>query len=223
MQESLPEELLAVLTAATAADYVTVDAAGRPTVWPAAATYHAGEGCIDLGAEHGAGDAAADAHVAVLFADRGPLVLVQGTARPEAQRIRVRPERVLSWPGGDTEAEPALYDAHLEEVRSGHNEEPEIEHAPAEGGSDLWSVGLDALPAVATLAFVGPDGFPFAVPVTVRADPGAKVVRLGEEPVGAPIEAGMACLGARTIRVHGDLADEAGCWVLHPHRVSGPG
>src|SRR5687767_9962441 len=34
--------------------------------------------------------------------------------------IRVRPERVFSWPGGDPTGEPAVHDSHLEEVRSGH-------------------------------------------------------------------------------------------------------
>ena len=38
--------------------------------------------------------------------------------------IHVRPERVYVWPDGDLAAEPTLYDAHMEEVRSGHSEEP---------------------------------------------------------------------------------------------------
>ena len=47
--------------------------------------------------------------------------------------IHVRPERVYVWPRGDIAAEPALYDAHMEEVRSGHSEEPARSHA-APGG-----------------------------------------------------------------------------------------
>src|ERR687888_1450115 len=39
--------------------------------------------------------------------------------------LHVRPERVYVWPGGRLDDEPTLYDAHVEEVRSGHNEEPE--------------------------------------------------------------------------------------------------
>ena len=35
--------------------------------------------------------------------------------------IHVRPERVYVWPRGDLAAEPTLYDAHMEEVRSGHS------------------------------------------------------------------------------------------------------
>jgi hypothetical protein len=223
MRNSLPPELLTVLGSATVADYVTVGPAGRPTVWPARCSYDAGHGCIELGGQPGAAqEAAADPHVALLYAQAEPLVLVQGTARPEAERIRVLPERVLSFPT-DPEAEPALYDTHLEEVRSGHNEEPEIAHAPPEGGTDTWGAEMDALPSAATLGFVGPDGFPFAVRVTVRPDRAARVVRLGREPVGTPIEPGKACLGAAAIRIHGDLADEGGVWVLHPHQVTGSG
>ena len=43
--------------------------------------------------------------------------------------IHVRPERVYVWPRGDIAVEPTLYDAHMEEVRSGHSEEPDRFHA----------------------------------------------------------------------------------------------
>jgi hypothetical protein len=146
--------------------------------------------------------------------------------------LHVRPERVYVWPHGEVEAEPALYDAHVEEVRSGHNEEPEEGHAPPEGGMDVWDPRLDRLGTddpTAVLAFVGPDGFPFAVRVPVRADQAAHVVRIDADPLGAPIEPGPACLCAhahaedltwqRSYQVRGDLAEEDGQFVLHPHRV----
>ena len=38
--------------------------------------------------------------------------------------IKVRPERVFVWPEGDLAEAPIVHDAHLEEVRSGHVEEP---------------------------------------------------------------------------------------------------
>jgi hypothetical protein len=146
--------------------------------------------------------------------------------------LHVRPERVYVWPNGEIEAEPTLYDAHVEEVRSGHNEEPEEGHAPPEGGMDVWDPRLDRLGTddpTAVLAFVGPDGFPFAVRVPVRADEAAHVVRIEADPVGAPIEAGPACLCAhahaddftwqRSYQVRGDLVEESGRFVLHPHRV----
>jgi hypothetical protein len=146
--------------------------------------------------------------------------------------LHVRPERVYVWPRGDLDAEPSLYDAHVEEVRSGHNEEPEEGHAPPEGGMDVWDPRLDRLGTddpTAVLAFVGPDGFPFALRVPVRADEAAHVVRIDADPVGAPIEPGPACLCAhahaddltwqRSYQVRGDLAEEDGRFVLHPHRV----
>ena len=146
--------------------------------------------------------------------------------------LHVRPERVYVWPHGQLDAEPTLYDAHVEEVRSGHNEEPEEGHAPPEGGMDVWDPRLDRLGTddpTAVLAFVGPDGFPFAVRVPVRADEAAHVVRIEADPVGAPIEAGPACLCAhahaedltwqRSYQVRGDLAEEGARFVLHPHRV----
>ncbi len=82
--------------------------------------YRPGGPCIDV-----AGDppAVEDPHVALLFADDGPMVLVQGTAQVE-DVLHVRPERVYAWASDDPDAEPRLFDAHLEEVRSGPNEGP---------------------------------------------------------------------------------------------------
>ena len=37
--------------------------------------------------------------------------------------IHVRPERIYVWDDGDPAREPRLFDTHLEEVRSGHDEE----------------------------------------------------------------------------------------------------
>src|SRR5215211_7134347 len=49
--------------------------------------------------------------------------------------IKVRPERVFVWPDGDLSQQPAIHGAHLEEVRSGHTEEPPEEHGKPVGGS----------------------------------------------------------------------------------------
>ncbi|MGH2951023.1 MAG: pyridoxamine 5'-phosphate oxidase family protein, partial [Solirubrobacterales bacterium] len=38
--------------------------------------------------------------------------------------VKVRPERVLIWPRGDLADPPRIHDANLEEVRSGHSEQP---------------------------------------------------------------------------------------------------
>jgi hypothetical protein len=146
--------------------------------------------------------------------------------------ISVRPERVYVWPEGRLDEEPRLYDARVEEVRSAHNEEPEAGHAVPEGGLDVWDPRLDRLgrdDPTAVLAFAGPDGFPFAVRVPVRADRDTCTVRIDADPVGAPIEPGPACLCAhahaedltwqRSYQVRGDLLEEDGRFVLRPHRV----
>jgi hypothetical protein len=280
---SFPSELSEAATRFLTCEFVTIDSAGRPIVWPVTPYFHADEDCIDvstgLGYPKKADDAARNPRVALLFSDptgsglaNPPAVLVQGTATVDdrdldANRERferelaaklpalhaqaprdplrrlfswyytriymhVRPERVYVWPGGDLEAEPTLFDAHIEEVRSGHNEEPEEGHAPPEGGMDVWDPRLDRLgrdDLSGVVGFVGPDGFPFAVRVPVRADREAHVVRVDADPVGAPIEPGPACLCAhahapdfswqRSYQVRGDLAEENGRWVLHPHRV----
>ena len=148
--------------------------------------------------------------------------------------VYVRPERVYVWPHGDFGAEPQLLGTHMEEVRSGHSEEPEEGHDAPEGGAGAWDQRIEELGerhATAVLAFVAPDGFPFAARVPIRVDRGGRRVRIGAEPVGAPLEPGLACLTAhahhpefrwqRNFQVRGDLVREAGGWALVPHKVIG--
>ena len=59
--------------------------------------------------------------------------------------VSVRPERVYIWPDGDPGREPQLLDAHMEEVRSGHDEEPAVDHAGAAGGEPVWDDRMDEL------------------------------------------------------------------------------
>jgi hypothetical protein len=221
MLGSLPAELLTVIERSAIAEFVAVDASGQPIAWPVRPGVRSAEGCIDVHPEGGIVEARHDAHVALLFSEHAQtaMVLIQGTARVGDDGVRVRPERLLAWPGGDLEAEPELYDSHLEEVRSAHNEEPETGHAPPEGGPEDWDDRLDALASCA-LAFVGPDGFPFAVHVPVRANRDAALLHIDADPVGAPIEPGPACLCSAGIQVRGDLDEVAGRWVLHPHRTA---
>ena len=78
---------------------------------------------------------------------------------------------------------------------------------------------------------MGPEGFPFAVRVPVRADRAAGVVRIEADPEGAPIEPGLACLCAhdhapdfswrRNFQVGGDLEEDHGGWLLRPHKLVG--
>lgn len=280
---TLPTELQQAAARYLTSEFVTIDAAGRPIVWPVTPYFRADEGCIDVttgvGYPKKADDAARNPHVALLFSDPtgsglpdAPVVLVQGTARVDdadldANRERyereladklpalhalapsgalrrffswyydriylhVRPERVYVWHDGAPDTEPTLYDAHVEEVRSGHNEEPENAHIEPEGGMDVWDPRLDRLGGedpTAVLAIVGPDGFPFAVRVPVRADAAGHVVHIDADPLAAPIEPGPACLCAhahaedltwqRSYQVRGDLTEQNGRLVLHPHRV----
>jgi hypothetical protein len=148
--------------------------------------------------------------------------------------VHVRPERVFVWRGGHPDAEPELLDSHIEEVRSGHIEEPEEPHALPEGGGPTWSERLGQLGTrypTGVLAVVGPDGFPFAARVPVRPEPAARLIHIEADPVAAPLEPGLACLVAhehapdfswqRNFQVRGDLVETDEGWALAPHRVVG--
>lgn len=148
--------------------------------------------------------------------------------------VHVRPERVYVWAGGDATTEPQLFDAHMEEVRSGHDEEPDAAHAPAEGGAMVWDERMDELGSryrQAVLSLVAPDGFPFSVRLPISVDRGARRIRVGAGVVGLPVQPGLACVTAhdhhpeflwqRNFQVRGDLVEEDGGWVLIPHRVIG--
>jgi hypothetical protein len=147
--------------------------------------------------------------------------------------VRVRPERVYVWPEGDCSSEPELYDAHMEEVRSGHDEEPPADHADPGGGEPAWDVRMDELGSrysSAVLSIVSPDGFPFSVRVPVSVDRDARRVRIGEA-LGVPVQPGLACLAAhdhdekftyqRNFQVRGDLVQEDGGWAFVPHKLIG--
>ena len=148
--------------------------------------------------------------------------------------IRVRPERVYVWPGSDVAAEPQLFDAHLEEVRSGHDEEPAAAHAGTEGGGVSWDERLNELGARytdAVVSLVAPDGFPFSVRLPISVDREAHRIRLGGAPLGVPWQPGLACVTAhdhcpdftwqRNFQVRGDLVEEDGAWAVVPHKLVG--
>jgi hypothetical protein len=148
--------------------------------------------------------------------------------------IHVRPERVFVWPRGDTAAEPQLYGAHMEEVRSGHSEEPDRFHADPRGGASSWHPRIRELGTKypeAVLSIVSPDGFPFAIRVPVHVDEAARWITIGGELTGMPLQPGLACLTAhghaerfswqQNFQVRGDLAFMEGRWVLIPRRLVG--
>jgi hypothetical protein len=148
--------------------------------------------------------------------------------------VHVRPERVYVWSDGDAAREPQLFDAHMEEVRSGHDEEPAGAHAGTEGGAVGWDERMDELGARypdAVVSLVAPDGFPFSVRLPIELDREARRIRLGGAPVGVPWQPGLACLTAhdhppdfrwqRNFQVRGDLVEEDGAWAIVPHKLVG--
>jgi Pyridoxamine 5'-phosphate oxidase len=148
--------------------------------------------------------------------------------------VHVRPERVYVWPHADAAAEPQLYDAHMEEVRSGHSEEQERFHADPAGGASAWDARIGELGAryrTAVLSIVCPDGFPFSIRVPVRVDEAARWIRIDGEPAGVPLQPGLACLTAhahndeftwqQNFQVRGDLVFAEGGWALIPRRLVG--
>jgi hypothetical protein len=148
--------------------------------------------------------------------------------------VHVRPERIYVWPDGDAAREPQLFDAHMEEVRSGHDEEPEAEHASPAGGAVIWDERMEELGARypnAVVSLVAPDGFPFSVRLPIELDSRSRRVRIGGAPLGVPWQGGLACLTAhdhapdfkwqRNFQVRGDLVEEDGAWALVPHKLVG--
>jgi hypothetical protein len=148
--------------------------------------------------------------------------------------VHVRPERIYVWPKGDIGIEPQLFDTHMEEVRSGHSEEPARYHAQPEGGMSAWDPRIGELGtryATAVLSFVCPDGFPFAVRVPIKVDEAARWIRIEAVPAGVPLEPGLACLTAHVhapqfswqsnFQVRGDLVRAENEWALIPHRLVG--
>lgn len=148
--------------------------------------------------------------------------------------VKVRPERVFVWPDGDLSSEPVLHDSHIEEVRSGHAEEPTEPHAPVAGGEVAWDDRIEELGRRyddAVLAWVAPDGFPLAARLPVSCDGSGRRVRIGGEPAGIPLLEGRVCLAAHShapdfswqenFQVRGDLVRDPDGWALVPHKLVG--
>jgi hypothetical protein len=149
--------------------------------------------------------------------------------------VHVRPERVYVWPEGRVGSEPALYDAFVEEVRSGHDELPDEPLAAPEGGAAAWDERIDSIGSrtfpTAVVSIVSPDGFPFAVRVPVTPDRAAGVLRIEAECIGVPWQPGLACVTVhdhdetfsyqRNFQVRGDLVEDDRGWTLIPHKLVG--
>lgn len=147
--------------------------------------------------------------------------------------IKVRPERVFVWPDGSLAEEPVIHGTHLEEVRSGHAEEPPEDHGAPSGGGPAWDRRMDFLAQQETgvLSWIGPDGFPIAVRSPFRADAASREVAIEGEPAGLPLLAGRACLTVhrhapdftwqRNMQVRGNLVRSGEGWRLAPRRIVG--
>jgi Pyridoxamine 5'-phosphate oxidase len=147
--------------------------------------------------------------------------------------IKVRPERVLVWPEGNLAEEPVVHDAHLEEVRSGHLQEPPEEHGAPAAGPPAWDARMDVLAEHDTgvLSWMGPDGFPLSVRIPFVADASRREIAIEGEPAGLPLLEGRACLTVhrhapdftwqRNMQVRGNLIPTADGWRLVPRRIVG--
>jgi hypothetical protein len=218
---SLPADVQAVFDRFITCELTTIDEAGQPVISAVAASYRPGAPCIDIAAER----PPENPLVALLFSDPAgsglaepPMVLVQGSAHVD-DAVHVHPERVYVWPEGDVASEPQLYGTHMEEVRSGHSEEPERFHASPEGGAGRWDPRIAQLGSTAVLSLVSPDGFPFAVRVPIEPDEATGLIRIGGGPTAVPFQPGLACLSAGGGQVRGDLVPAEDGWVLIPHTV----
>jgi hypothetical protein len=148
--------------------------------------------------------------------------------------VNVRPERVFVWTDGEIGREPEVHVAHMEEVRSGHTEEPPENRAAPVGGSVAWDGRITELGRrhpTAVLAWVSPDGFPLAVRVPVAVEEGARHISIDDVPAGLPLLEGRACLTAHAhgpdfewqenFQVRGDLVRKGDSWKLVPHKLVG--
>jgi Pyridoxamine 5'-phosphate oxidase len=148
--------------------------------------------------------------------------------------VKVRPERVFVWPRGDLAEPPDVYGARIEEVRSGHSEEPCEPHEEAAGGDIAWDSRISELGSrhrTAVLAWVAPDGFPLAARLSVEVDTAGRRINLGSPPAGLPVAEGKACLVAHAhapdftwqenFQVRGDLVRDGEALALIPHKLIG--
>ena len=147
--------------------------------------------------------------------------------------IKVRPERVFVWSGADPGQEPEIHGTHLEEVRSGHSEEPPEEHGAPAGGTPAWDTRMEFLAEHDTgvVSWLGPDGFPISVRVPFTADASRREIRIEKEPAGLPVIEGRACLTVhrhapnfswqQNMQVRGNLVRSGEGLQLIPRKIVG--
>ena len=148
--------------------------------------------------------------------------------------VQVRPERVFVWPRGEVSAEPDIHGAHLEEVRSGHAEEPVEAHGAPAPGETPWDERMETLGERyerVVVSWLAPDGFPLSVRLPARPDRKSGSIAIEAEPARLPLLEGRACLTAHrhhpdfhwqeNFQVRGNLARGPDGWRLVPRRLVG--
>jgi hypothetical protein len=148
--------------------------------------------------------------------------------------VHVRPERVYVWPEGDFTREPELYGSHVEEVRSGHSQEPDVPLPEATPGTAPWDERLRELGSrhsTAVVSLLAPDGFPVSARVPIALDEAGGRIRLQETPAGLPMAPTRACLVAHehapdfkwqvNFQVRGNLVPEGDGWAIVPRKLIG--
>ena len=144
------------------------------------------------------------------------------------------PSASSSGPTATPRMEPQVHDAHLEEVRSGHTEEPPEDHGGPDPGPPDWDRRMEWLAGheMGVLSWLGPDGFPIAVRVPITTHEARSEIAIEADPAGLPVMEGRACLTVhrhapdftwqRNMQVRGDLKrTEGGWWALVPRRIVG--
>ena len=148
--------------------------------------------------------------------------------------VHVRPERIFVWSSGDVTTPPDVLDAHMDEVRSGHSEEPLQPLEPETGGGTAWDSRIEELGQryeTAVMSWVAPDGFPLSARVPVSLDRDGRRIVLGAVPAGLPLAAGRVCVTAHrhspdfrwqeNFQVRGDLVEADGGWAVVPRKLVG--
>ena len=216
MTATLPSDLRDVFARCTVAELVTIDGCGRPVAHSVVPAYRPGGPCIDVA---GSAPAVDDPHVALLFADAGPMVLVQGTAQVE-DVLHVRPERVYAWEPDDrmpsrgcsTRTWRRCAPATTRSPRSA-TPAPRAARRCGTSASTAWTPRC--WPASAPTASRSPPGWA-SRPTRAAACCGCPGCRSG----CPSSRARRACTPTvHGPRVHGDLVTGPDGWSLVPHAV----
>jgi hypothetical protein len=122
----------------------------------------------------------------------------------------------------------------MEEVRSGHSEEPAERHGDPLAGETVWDERVEEMgrrDSTAVFSWLAPDGFPLAVRLPFSLDSSSRRIRVEGEPAGIPLLEGRACLSVheheadfswqRNFQVRGNFVRDERGWSLSPRKLVG--